>query len=255
NPLIPCPSLNDIYEYARFDMEFFIDDRQDDLHGIIRYASKLFKPDTIRQLILHYKFLVEEIIKSGDVKIEAINMLSNHETKKLTIDWNKTDKEFPKNKTIYSLFEEQALRTPDSIAVSFEGTSLTYADLNDKANRLARKIRTIYQQRVAKTLQPDTLIALYLDRSVEMMVAVLAVLKAGAAYVPIDPGYPMERCRFMLEDTQSELILTLKSIVNNHSRPVEDNLTQQGYAQSKLLVIDLDEPLYQQMDGSNLEPY
>ncbi|EAP0325177.1 hypothetical protein AV659_25030, partial [Salmonella enterica] len=151
--------------------------------------------------------------------------------------------------------EEQALRTPDSIAVSFEGTSLTYADLNDKANRLARKIRTIYQQRVAKTLQPDTLIALYLDRSVEMMVAVLAVLKAGAAYVPIDPGYPMERCRFMLEDTQSELILTLKSIVNNHSRPVEDNLTQQGYAQSKLLVIDLDEPLYQQMDGSNLEPY
>ncbi|HGP2963644.1 TPA: AMP-binding protein, partial [Salmonella enterica] len=98
------------------------------------------------------------------------------------------------NKTIYSLFEEQALRTPDSIAVSFEGTSLTYADLNDKANRLARKIRTIYQQRVAKTLQPDTLIALYLDRSVEMMVAVLAVLKAGAAYVPIDPGYPMERC-------------------------------------------------------------
>lgn len=255
NPLVPYTGLSDIYEYVRFDMEFFIDDRQEELQGIIRYADKLFKAETIKQIIEHYKYLAEQVVMSGNVQIEALSVLSRDEIKKLTLDWNKTDKDFPKDKTIHQLFEEQVIRSPDATAVTIEETSLTYRELNEKANRLARKIRAEYQQRVGKVLQPDTLVALYLDRSLEMLVAVLAVLKAGAAYVPIDPGYPLERSRFMLEDSQAELILTLKNIIYQQSEPEGINLLLQAYNQNRWLAVDLDEPFYQQMQGNNLETF
>ncbi|WP_267874895.1 non-ribosomal peptide synthetase [Shewanella psychropiezotolerans] len=255
NPLIPYSGLTDIYEYARFDMEFFIDDRQEALQGIIRYAHKLFKAETILAIISRYKYLIEQVVSIADVKVHTLSILRDEELKKLTHDWNQTDRAFPTHKTIHQLFEEQVVKTPHSTAILSAETRLSYRALNIRANQLARQIRHLYQQRTGDELAPNTLIALYLDRSIEMIVAVLAVLKAGAAYVPIDPSYPTERCRFMIEDTQAELVLTLKNTLLNEYAASEERLSQPICARDKWVTIDLDEPFYRQIDSSNLEPY
>ena len=120
-------------------------------------------------------------------------------------DRNATDKEYPKEKTIHKLFEEQVERTPDNIAVVYEGIELTYKELNERANQLANYIREKY------VINPDTLIALCLERSEYMLIAILAVLKAGGAYVPLDFSYPDERIKYILEDTGVELVLITKA--------------------------------------------
>ncbi|WP_099608847.1 non-ribosomal peptide synthetase [Vibrio coralliilyticus] len=244
--LLPFTDLNDIYEYARFDMEFFIDDRADELQGIIRYASQLFKSSSIISLISRFKYLVEQVVQSPDTCIKALSIVQPQELKQLTLDWNNTDKDFPRNKTIHQLFEDQVAKTPDATAIVFEGTRLTYRELNDRANQLARYIRAHFQHRTGHALCANTLIALHLERGVEMMVSVLAVLKAGAAYVPIDPSYPIDRTRFMLEDTQADLVLALNRTMN------KELAAQTG---SDWLTVDLSEPLYQHNDSSNLAPY
>ena len=121
------------------------------------------------------------------------------------------NKQMPHNcqdKTIQQLFEKQVERTPDNIAVGFKNQSLTYRELNNYANQLAHYIHQQYHQVNNDELQPDTIIALYLDRSLEMIIGILGVLKAGAAYVPIDPEWPQERIHHILNDTDTDLLLT-----------------------------------------------
>ncbi|WP_143099990.1 AMP-binding protein, partial [Francisella sp. TX07-6608] len=113
---------------------------------------------------------------------------------------NQTNKSFPQDKTIHQLFEEQVAKTPDNIAVVFEDKQLTYKGLNQRSNQLARYIKDKYKSITNQELQPDTLIALYLDRSLEIIISILAVLKAGAAYVPISPDFPSDRTKYILED-------------------------------------------------------
>lgn len=125
----------------------------------------------------------------------------------------------------------------------YEQEQLTYAELNEKSNRLARHIRAQYEQRTKQTLSPDTLIALCLDRSLEMIIGIMAVLKAGGAYVPIDPNYPQDRIDYILEDTQAKLILSQKSLTA--SNPIQ-------LPQDKIIYIDLSEKLYNIEDASNL---
>ncbi|MBP9769631.1 MAG: amino acid adenylation domain-containing protein, partial [Burkholderiales bacterium] len=136
------------------------------------------------------------------------NLLDEIDYNKIVYDWNQTDKAYPKDKTIQQLFEEQVQRTPDNVAVVFEEQNLTYRDLNTLANQLAHKIRNSYKQQTGTDLHPDTLIALCLDRSLEMIIAILAVLKVGGAYVPLDPEYPDERIAYILQDTQAKLLVT-----------------------------------------------
>ncbi|EDP9148880.1 amino acid adenylation domain-containing protein, partial [Salmonella enterica subsp. enterica] len=130
------------------------------------------------------------------------------EHEKLLLSWNNTDAEYPKDRTLHQLFEAQVEMHPNSIAVVFEDEKLTYRELNQRANQLAHEIRAQYRARQGRDLRPDTLIALYQDRSLEMVVGILAILKAGAAYVPLSPDYPRERATFILEDIQTSFILT-----------------------------------------------
>ncbi|OCA54807.1 non-ribosomal peptide synthetase [Photorhabdus namnaonensis] len=138
----------------------------------------------------------------------SITFLSETERHTLLHRWNQTDAPYPQDKTLQQLFEAQAERTPDNVALVFEGESLTYRQLNERANQLAYLIRERYQQHHNVPVQADTPIALYLDRSLEMVISILAVLKAGGAYVPISPEYPLERVRFILDDTQSPCVVT-----------------------------------------------
>ena len=154
--------------------------------------------------------------------IKNIQILNKEEYQTIVYDWNDTDRDYPKDKTIYKLFEEQVAKTPDNIAVVFEERQLTYKELNEQSNQLARELRMQYQQQTLESLQPDTLIALCLDRSEQMIVAILAALKAGGAYVPLEPSYPEDRIEYILEDTKAPLLLTQ----SNHTQKLQGIITQ-----------------------------
>ena len=133
---------------------------------------------------------------------------------KTIVEWNDTDKPHLNNKTIYQLFEEQAARTPARIALVYEEHQLTYKELDQQANHVAHLIRTYYHQKYNQELRPDTLIALSLQRSHFMIIGILGILKAGAAYVPVDSNDPGERIGYILADIGCELLLSTRDLIN-----------------------------------------
>ena len=196
------------YSPAKFDLSLFMDDSAKCIQGQWNYAVGLFTEDTIRRFNAMYLRVLTALTENTTQHINQIDVLSRQERHTLLHTWNATDVPYPKDNTLYQLFEDQVDKTPDNIALVFENQQLTYRQLNLRANQLARQIRATYQQRHGSTLSPDTLVALYLDRSPEMIISILAVLKAGGAYVPVAPEYPQSRTLFILEDTKAPLLLT-----------------------------------------------
>ena len=137
--------------------------------------------------------------------IDGLPMLSETERHRVLYEWNDTKTEFPSGKCVHQLFEEQVLKTPHATAVVFEDESLSYDELNRRANQLAHYLHQL-------GVRPDDRVAICVERGLEMIVALLAVLKAGGAYVPFDPAYPAERLRFMLEDSQPVALLTQRRL-------------------------------------------
>ena len=135
----------------------------------------------------------------------TLTLLTAESYQKIVVDWNKTEAEYPKDKTIHALFEAQAKRVPDNIAVVFENERLTYQELNEKANQVAHYLRSL-------GVKPDRLVAISLERSLELIIGILGILKAGGAYVPLDPNYPDERLRFMLVDSNADILLTSSNL-------------------------------------------
>jgi len=131
--------------------------------------------------------------------------LTDKERNQLLTEWNATASDYPQDRCVHQLFEAQVARRPEAVAVVHEDRQLSYAELNAWANRLAHYL-------IAQGVGADTLVALCLERSPELVVAVLGILKAGGAYVPLDPGYPAERLAFMLEDTQAPVLITQASL-------------------------------------------
>ena len=158
-------------------------------------------------------------IKTEDLRY--INILNQKQYQQIVYGWNKTEADYPKNKTVHQLFEEQVQKTPNNIAVVYEDTKLTYQELNNRANQLAHHLIDSYQ------IKPDDLVVLCLDRSELMLVVMLGVLKAGGAYVPIDPDHPDERIKYILEDTKAKVVLT----DNSHKEKIEQ--VSQGGQESK----------------------
>ena len=177
------------------------------------YKNKFMDLNAAKQLELHFKNLVHEFIKDEEVLLQDIDFLASDERKQILIDWNDTKAPYPKDKTIYQLFEEQVDKTPDNIAVIFEDEKLSYKDLNKKSNQLARLIRDKYKKQNKKDLNPDSLIGLCVERSLDMIIGILGILKAGAAYVPLDPDYPQDRLEYMIKDSHEGLIITQKDVV------------------------------------------
>ena len=175
--------------------------KSDTLHFRIIYSTKDYSQEEIEIVGSHLQRLMEQAIAVPQSELKEISMTDAEEEKKVLIQFNATDTEYPRNKTIVQLFEEQVARTPDSIAVVYGDDELSYAQLNARANNLARKLRQEYK------IQPDDFIAILTERSLEMVVGLYAILKSGAAYVPIDPSYPKERIEYILEDSQPKAIL------------------------------------------------
>ncbi|PQQ22171.1 non-ribosomal peptide synthetase, partial [Photorhabdus hindustanensis] len=207
-PFRPVTLDEPLYSPAKFDLSLFLSDGQTDITGCLNYAVSLFADTTIVRLAEIYQRVLAAFVADQTQSLAGLDILSAQERHTLLHRWNQTDAPYPQDKTLQQLFEAQVERTPDNTALVFEGESLTYRQLNERANQLAYVIREHCQQHHHVPVQADTPIALYLDRSLNMVISILAVLKAGGAYVPISPEYPLERVQFILSDTQSPCVVT-----------------------------------------------
>ena len=166
-------------------------------------------------MIEHFKVLLSSIVNNPNKEISKLELLTEKEKKQILIDWNNTTVDYPQDKCIHQLFEEQVIQTPDNIAIVFEEEKLTYKQLNEKANQLANYL-------VKQGVKSEILVGICCDRSLQMIIAILAVLKAGGCYMPIDPNYPQERLEFMLKDSQISILLTQQQLVNNLDLSVQN---------------------------------
>ncbi|MBS9386559.1 MAG: amino acid adenylation domain-containing protein [Dolichospermum sp. BR01] len=177
------------------------------LVGVWEYNTDLFDSSTIERMASHFVTLLEGIVANPFERISQLPLLTAVEQQQLLIEWNDTQVDYPQDKCIHQLFEEQVERNPDAVAVVFEEQQLTYHELNCRANQLAHYLRS-------HGVGADVLVGICVERSLEMVVGLLAILKAGGAYVPLDPEYPQERLSFMLQDTHLSVLLTQEKLVN-----------------------------------------
>jgi amino acid adenylation domain-containing protein len=186
---------------SKFDLTLFMAETEDGLEGVMEYSADLFEAPTIQRLCGHYGTLLEALAGNPDQRISTLPLLTLREREQLLVGWNDTEVDYPGDACLHGLFEEQAKRTPDAVAVEFQGSQLSYRELNERANQLGHYLR-------GAGVGADTLVGVCMERSLEMVVALYGVLKAGGAYVPIDPEYPPERVAFMLEDADVGVLLT-----------------------------------------------
>jgi non-ribosomal peptide synthetase component F len=166
----------------------------------IRYAEDLFEADTIRRLLAQWETVLRDILEHPNRRVSELAILPPEEQRLLLIEWNNTRKEYPREKTLSQLFEEQAMRTPDADALVCGNVRLTYAQLLGRANAIAHQLRAL-------GVGPESLVGICLERGWEMVAGILGTLKAGGAYVPMDPAYPRDRIAFMLDDAKASVLL------------------------------------------------
>ncbi len=174
------------------------------------YNTDLFDEATIERLLGHYHLLLETAVTHPEQRVSELPLLREDQREQLVVEWNETGAEVPIG-TIDDLFEAQVARTPKAVAVKFGDQQLTYEELNSRANQLAHHLRRL-------GIEPEVRVAICIERSLEMIVGLIAILKAGGAYVPLEPAYPSERISFILEDSQARVLITQERLA--HSLPV-----------------------------------
>ncbi|MEO1373456.1 MAG: amino acid adenylation domain-containing protein [Cyanobacteria bacterium J06635_10] len=200
--------LNQENTIAKFDLTLTIAKTDQELVGLWDYNTDLFDDSTIKRMAAHFENLLSAIVENPVAAVGELPLLSAAERHQLLTEWNDTATVYPTDKCIHQLFEQQVERTPDAVAVVFENTMLTYRQLNRKANQLAHHLQTL-------GVGPELLVGICVERSIEMVVGMLGILKAGGVYVPLDPAYPFERLSFILEDVQSPVLLTQESLLDS----------------------------------------
>ena len=216
NVPIPNLDLSDIsvsyYEgyngTSKFDLTLFMEDSQQGLVATCEYNTDLFNANTITRMLGHFQTLLSSIVSDPQQCISELPLLTPPEVQQLLVEWNDTKTDYPQDKCIHQLFEEQVEKTPSDIAVIFEHQQLTYQELNSRANRLAHYL----QQQGVKL---DTVVGICMECSLEMVIALIAILKAGGAYMPLDPTYPKERLAFTLADSEVSVLLANTHLVND----------------------------------------
>jgi amino acid adenylation domain-containing protein/non-ribosomal peptide synthase protein (TIGR01720 family) len=186
-----------------FDLSFFVAETTDGMQIKVQYATDLYRENTIRRLIGHFKQLLLSIALEPDQKVGRLKLLTEKEERTIHTDFNNTVSVYPQDSSIIALFEEQVKRTPESIALMFEGEQLTYHQLNKQANQLAHHLQNL-------GLRKGALVPICIGRSLELIIGIIGILKAGGAYVPIDPEYPEDRIRYMIEDTAADIAISSK---------------------------------------------
>jgi amino acid adenylation domain-containing protein len=178
----------------------------DELCLKIEYDRQRFEDSTIGRMVGHYKTILEAIAADPNRRLGELPLLTVEERQQILVEWNNTRRDYPTNVLLHELFEAQAARTPDAVAVVFQNQQLTYRELDNRANYLACQLGSA-------GVGPNQLVGIYVERSLEMVIGLLGILKAGGAYVPMDPAFPAERLGFMVEDAKMPVIVTQESLI------------------------------------------
>jgi len=191
---------------AKFDLSLDMFETSSGLSGVFEYNTDLFDAATIARMVAHLCTLLSSIVTHPGQCISDLPLLTAAQRQQLLVEWNDTQADYARNQCIYQLFEAQVERSPDTVAIFCEGGQLTYRELNQRANKIAHYFRSL-------GVEPEVLVGICIERSLEMVTGLLGILKAGGAYVPLDPDYPKERLAFMLSDSQVPVLLTQQKLV------------------------------------------
>nr|WP_272819430.1 non-ribosomal peptide synthetase [Scytonema hofmannii] len=192
---------------VRFDLEIHLWDLPEGLGGVCCYNKDLFDGATIARMMQHFQTLLAAIVANPQQPVALLPLLTQHENHQILVEWNNTQADYPQDKCIHQLFEEQVVRTPNAVAVVYENQQLTYNELNCRANQLAHYLRS-------SGVGAGVLVGICVNRSVSMVVGLLAILKAGGAYVPLDPEYPTQRLAAIVESAQISVLLTTDTLAS-----------------------------------------
>ena len=192
---------------VNFDCEINVVESGNELTLTWDYNTDLFDANTIRRWLSHYCTLLQAVVSNPEQRISELLILTEAERHQLLVEWNDTQRNYPEDKSINGLFEAQVEKTPGAVAVVFEGKQLAYRELNTKSNQLASYLRKL-------GAGPGWLVGLCVERSLDLMIGLLGILKAGGTYVPLDPAYPKERLEFMLQDAQVQIVLTQQPLLS-----------------------------------------
>ncbi|HEX5725069.1 MAG TPA: amino acid adenylation domain-containing protein, partial [Longimicrobiaceae bacterium] len=204
-PALRLEAVGEGSEAARFDLSLDLVQRPDGVFARLGYATDLLEEGTARRMLGHFATLLDAAVRAPETPVSTLPLLRGSERAQVLEAWNRTEAGYPADRCIHELFEAQAARTPEGVAVAFDGAGLTYAALNARANRLAHHLRAL-------GVGPDARVAIAVERGPEMVVGLLSILKAGGAYVPLDPAYPADRLRYMLEDSAPAALLVQSSL-------------------------------------------
>jgi amino acid adenylation domain-containing protein len=204
---IRCAEITHEKGWSKFDVLLGMSERTTGLNTTWEYSTELFKPDTVQRMMEHFRTLSESAATGLDRPLSRLSMLSEEERAKVVVSWNAPGKPFAADGTVKECFEQRAAATPDADAVVFEGERMTYGELNRLANRIASLLRS-------HGVGPGTIVGVMMEKSLELVPAVLAVVKAGGAYVPLDPRYPLDRLQFMLDDADPKVLLTQERLLS-----------------------------------------
>jgi amino acid adenylation domain-containing protein len=201
-------------DISKFDLTIAFTETPEGLEGSIEYRTSLYKQQTIERMAQHFRAICQAITTTPSAKISDLEFIGEAEKHQLLIGYNNTQADYPQDKCIHQLFIEQVAINPDKIAVVYQDEALSYQQLYDKSHDLA-----LYLQSLG--VQPDRLVGLHVERSLEMMVGILGILQAGGAYLPLDPDYPKERLTYMLKDSQAAIVLTQEKLKDKLNSLVE----------------------------------
>lgn len=195
---------------SQLDIFLSMSESEEGLTGCLEYNTDIFDSTTINQFINNFQILLENIVENPQQRLSELSLLNSSEQEELLFKFNQTRADYPQDATLHQLFEQQVEQTPDSVALISESEELTYRQLNHRVNQL---VYYLQKQGVIK----ETLVALCLERDLDMVVGILAILKAGGTYIPLDPSYPESRLNFMLADSQASLLITKQEILEKLS--------------------------------------
>ncbi|MCJ8281810.1 MAG: AMP-binding protein [Rivularia sp. ALOHA_DT_140] len=187
-------------EFVKYELRLNLQDTETGISGQVEYSSDLFDEETILRLVEHFRVLLEGIVENPDCQIGYLPLLNEAESKQILWEWNETQQNYQNNYCIHELFEIQVEKTPDAIALVHDNCQLTYKELNNRANQLAHHLQEL-------GVKPESKVGVYLERNLELVIGILGIIKAGAAYVPLDPAYPQARTEYIIEDARIEILL------------------------------------------------
>jgi amino acid adenylation domain-containing protein len=190
---------------TKYDLSLVLTPSEGGLRGGVTYATDLFERGTVVRMMEHLRRVLEQVADDADLPVSRLSLIDPAERARVIEEWNRTDAPYPADRCIHQLFEAQARRTPDAVAVTFGADALSYRELDERANRLANRLR---RMEVGPEVRVGICMERGMERGMELMVSILGVLKAGGAYVPMDPAHPAERIAYVLEDSAVAVLLT-----------------------------------------------